>query len=48
LELIENHRDEGRARWWRKRQHVDLPELLQTSTPAPAALQPSLPCRRLR
>jgi len=45
LELIENHRDEGRARWWRKRQHVDLPELLQTSTPAPAApaAQPSMP-----
>ena len=36
LSLIENHRDQGRARWWRKDQHVDLPELLQT-TAAPAA-----------
>ena len=29
LDLIENHRDEGRARWWRKNLHVDLPELAQ-------------------
>ena len=36
LELIENHRDEGRARWWRKNLHVDLPELLHASAP-PAA-----------
>ena len=33
LELIENHRDEGRARWWRKNLHVDLPELLHASAP---------------
>lgn len=31
LDLIENHRDEGRARWWRKNLHVDLPELLNAS-----------------
>lgn len=38
LELIENHRDQGRARWWRKNLHVDLPELLNaTSAPAPSA-----------
>ena len=36
LDLIENHRDEGRARWWRKNLHVDLPELLN-ATQAPAA-----------
>ncbi|MEC7636119.1 MAG: helix-turn-helix domain-containing protein, partial [Candidatus Thermoplasmatota archaeon] len=36
LELIENHRDEGRARWWRKNLHVDLPELLNaTAATAP-------------
>lgn len=38
LELVENHRDEGRARWWRVLQHVELPELLnasQRTTPAP-------------
>ena len=35
LELIENHRDEGRARWWRVRQHVNLPELLNASEPTP-------------
>ena len=44
LELVENHRDQGRARWWRINQRVDLPELLNitegtapTPTPAPAA-----------
>ena len=38
LELIENHRDEGRARWWRKNLHVDLPELLNASAePGPTA-----------
>ena len=36
LELIENHRDEGRARWWRKNLHVDLPELLNATAPSPA------------
>ena len=40
--LIENHRDEGRARWWRKDQHVDLPELLQTSD-APVAPSQAAP-----
>jgi len=39
LSLIENHRDQGRARWWRKDQHVDLPELLH-ATSAPAAPAP--------
>ena len=41
LELIENHRDEGRARWWKKRLHVDLPELLNATAP-PAAEQANL------
>ena len=41
LGLVENHRDQGRARWWRIAAQVELPELLQTSptsqsTPAPA------------
>lgn len=40
LELIENHRDEGRARWWRKNLHVDLPELLNAST-APTTVAPA-------
>ena len=40
LELIENHRDEGRARWWRVRQHVDLPELLNASAIAPTEPAP--------
>lgn len=32
LGLIENHRDEGRARWWKIAQTVDLPEILSIST----------------
>ena len=28
LGLIENHRDQGRARWWRVSNQVDLPEIL--------------------
>ena len=32
LELVENHRDQGRARWWRVQQHVELPELLNVSS----------------
>ena len=40
LNLIENHRDEGRARWWRKNLHVDLPELLNASA-APTPTAPS-------
>ena len=31
LGLIENHRDEGRARWWKIAQSVDLPEILSVS-----------------
>jgi len=54
LDLIENHRDEGRARWWRKNLHVDLPELLNATaapttvaqapieTPAPSATRATL------
>ena len=51
LSLIENHRDQGRARWWRKDQHVDLPELLQTTVapaaPAQVAPTPSRPVTTL-
>jgi DNA-binding transcriptional ArsR family regulator len=44
LELIENHRDEGRARWWRKNLHVDLPELLNaTAATAPPQAQEHAP-----
>lgn len=44
LDLIENHRDEGRARWWRKNLHVDLPELLNASAqPAPTAPSTAAP-----
>ena len=32
LGLIENQRDEGRARWWKIAQTVDLPEILSIST----------------
>jgi DNA-binding transcriptional ArsR family regulator len=32
LELVENHRDEGRARWWRKIKDVSLPELLHVQS----------------
>ena len=31
LGLVENHRDEGRARWWKVATVVDMPELLTTS-----------------
>ena len=41
LGLVENHRDQGRARWWRIAAQVELPELLQASKavqqPSPAA-----------
>lgn len=40
LELVENHRDQGRARWWKINQRVDLPELLnvsEASTQTPSA-----------
>jgi DNA-binding transcriptional ArsR family regulator len=35
LSLVENHRDEGRARWWRMLQRVDMPELLNATSLAP-------------
>lgn len=31
LGLVENHRDEGRARWWKIATVVDMPELLTIS-----------------
>ena len=31
LGLVDNHRDEGRARWWKVATVVDLPELLTIS-----------------
>ena len=35
LNLVENHRDAGRSRWWKRKAHIELPEIL-TSTPAPS------------
>ena len=36
LNLVENHRDAGRSRWWKKTSHVDLPELLiRSEVPSP-------------
>ena len=49
LDLIENHRDQGRARWWRKAAQIELPELLHaspsvqpptTSSPTQASSEP--------
>jgi len=31
LNLVKNHRDAGRSRWWKKTSHVELPELLTSS-----------------
>jgi len=31
LNLVENHRDAGRSRWWKKSTHIDLPEILSPS-----------------
>lgn len=44
LELVENHRDVGRARWWRVAQKVNLPELLNAealSVAEPASMPSS-------
>lgn len=42
LNLIENHRDAGRSRWWKKTSHVDLPELLSTThLPSSSPADPS-------
>jgi len=35
LNLVENHRDAGRSRWWKRKAHIELPELL-ASTPTPS------------
>lgn len=32
LGLVENHRDQGRARWWRIAAKIELPELLAASS----------------
>lgn len=42
LGLVENHRDQGRARWWRIAATVELPELLQTSSTSQSAPAVSL------
>ncbi|MDA9254591.1 helix-turn-helix domain-containing protein [Candidatus Poseidoniaceae archaeon] len=35
LNLVENHRDAGRSRWWKKTTHIDLPEILSPSIDRP-------------
>ena len=35
LNLVENHRDAGRSRWWKRKAHIELPEIL-TSIPSPS------------
>lgn len=49
LDLVENHRDAGRSRWWKRKAHIELPEILsappaQTSLESPkqTALPPQL------
>ena len=37
LGLVENHRDAGRSRWWKRKAHIDLPEIL-TSASSPSQL----------
>tara|TARA_Y100000768_G_C23666894_1_gene535871 strand:+ start:162 stop:653 length:492 start_codon:yes stop_codon:yes gene_type:complete len=37
LDLVENHRDAGRARWWKRKAHVDLPEILSTPLVQPSS-----------
>ncbi|MFL2950138.1 MAG: helix-turn-helix domain-containing protein [Candidatus Poseidoniaceae archaeon] len=43
LDLIENHRDVGRARWWRRAATVPLPELLHASPALAAPPSPQQP-----
>jgi DNA-binding transcriptional ArsR family regulator len=43
LELVENHRDEGRARWWRKIKDVSLPELLHVQSNSNVSQAPPHP-----
>ena len=45
LDLIENHRDEGRARWWKISRRVDIPGVVNASNvaaPSHASRQISL------
>tara|TARA_B100000767_G_scaffold275703_1_gene314469 strand:- start:3435 stop:3959 length:525 start_codon:yes stop_codon:yes gene_type:complete len=37
LDLVENHRDAGRSRWWKRKAYVELPEIL---SPSPAISSP--------
>jgi len=37
LGLVENHRDAGRSRWWKRKAHIELPEIL-TSASSPSQL----------
>lgn len=41
LNLVENHRDQGRARWWRAADRVELPELLLATGPLSSQSQPT-------
>ena len=41
--LIENHRDVGRARWWRVVKHVSLPSMGQSDSPTTSPPMTSSP-----
>ena len=45
--LIENHRDVGRARWWRVVKHVPLPSMGQAVAPTTSATMASSPLEEL-
>ncbi len=40
LNLVENHRDAGRSRWWKRKAHIDLPEILSAPLPQPSSNSP--------
>ena len=46
LGLVENHRDEGRARWWKVATVVDLPELVTISNQSKICLLYTSPSPR--
>ena len=37
LNLVENHRDAGRSRWWKRKAHIALPEILSAPPPQPTS-----------
>ncbi len=44
LNLVENHRDAGRSRWWKRKLHIDLPEILSAPPVSPSSFNtPTVP-----